>query len=457
MGNRTKLIKRIFLLFLVAIFTFSSLPLANIAAEQQQPLPVKEITEVQTPAFNTDESVGTSSPIEIIEERSATEKVFDNGDGSFTKKFFNEPVHINNDGKWEEVSTKLTKQDNKHIPENTDINVEFEDRMMNGEYIKFLDSDQTLTISLIKAVGESGEVSINTVSSEVRENEIWYKDVFPSIDLKNIVSNSSVKEDIVLHEYTGHHQFIFEINTTLNPSLKEEGSVEFKDKEGRVVFLLPKPFMMDSFIDPRLGEGAKSQDVSFSINKQEDNVYQLVVEANADWLKSPDRKYPIYIDPTVTKLPIKNFGEAYVTNAFPNSNFSGTKLMESDIGVLRVGYLSESTGNNWTYIKKDLSNLKGASITNATFWVNASWSYDTTRTPLHIGTVKAAWDPSTITWNNSPSVTYLSTAQMTRYEWASFNVTNVIQQWANNPSLNYGFALYTTTDSKKLEKVVCQF
>ncbi|MED3088150.1 hypothetical protein P4379_18535 [Bacillus toyonensis] len=58
-------------------------------------------------------------PTEVVEERTETEKVFDNNDGTFTKKVYTEPIHTEKDGKLEEVSPKLvTAPDEKIVTEN---------------------------------------------------------------------------------------------------------------------------------------------------------------------------------------------------------------------------------------------------------------------------------------------------------------------------------------------------
>ena len=83
--------------------------------------------------FSTSKSVeekqdkNQSNPTEVVEERTETEKVFDNNDGTFTKKVYTEPIHTEKDGKLEEVSPKLvTAPDEKIVTENTKLKPEFE-------------------------------------------------------------------------------------------------------------------------------------------------------------------------------------------------------------------------------------------------------------------------------------------------------------------------------------------
>ncbi len=69
-----------------------------------------------------------------MEERTETEKVFDNNDGTFTKKVYTEPIHTEKDGKLEEISPKLvTAPDEKIVTENTKLKTEFEKTTLNGK------------------------------------------------------------------------------------------------------------------------------------------------------------------------------------------------------------------------------------------------------------------------------------------------------------------------------------
>ncbi|PEN27356.1 hypothetical protein CN630_31810, partial [Bacillus wiedmannii] len=107
--------------------------------------------------------------------------------------------------------------------------------------------------------------------------------------------HTSVKEDIVLQKYTGHNVFHYEIQTDLDAKQQDDGSIVFQDQKQTPLFTLPKPTMSDSNVNPESGETNSSQDVTYTIEKKTNGVYQLTLTANADWLKSPERKYPVYI------------------------------------------------------------------------------------------------------------------------------------------------------------------
>ncbi|MCL6588150.1 MAG: hypothetical protein K6T72_16935 [Anoxybacillus sp.] len=100
-----------FVWWLVFLLVFTSIPMEGLAefvysksdnAMKQSPLKVPEAPNINL------------KPGEIIEERTENTKVYYNGDGTFTKKIYFEPIHIKkkNQQQFEEVSAGLI--DNTH-------------------------------------------------------------------------------------------------------------------------------------------------------------------------------------------------------------------------------------------------------------------------------------------------------------------------------------------------------
>ena len=75
------------------------------------------------------------------------------------------------------------------------------------------------------------------VTATHEKNTVWYKGIFPNIDLKSTTFNENVKEDFVLREYTGHHIFTFALETDLTPSLQEDGSIDFQNEKKKSFYI----------------------------------------------------------------------------------------------------------------------------------------------------------------------------------------------------------------------------
>ncbi|BCC57733.1 TPA: DNRLRE domain-containing protein [Bacillus cereus] len=442
---------------IVVALIVTSIPLNGLAetappftpspnSEQSPEVEKKEEQELPAPhpdQLKKDKAKAQASPTEIVEERTETEKVFDNNDGTFTKRVYTEPIHAEKDGKLEEVSPKLVEAPNeKIVTENTTLEPEFEKATQDGKYVQFKVKDHTIQYKLISANGEKGEMKPSPVTATHENNTVWYKGVFPNIDLKSTTFNENVKEDFVLREYTGHHIFTFALETDLTPSLQEDGSIDFQDEKKEKVFTLPKPYMNDSNVDQQSGEAVTSDAVRYNIEKKDEKTYTLTVTADPQWLQAPERKYPVYVDPSIE---LDNFENAYASSAYPTVNYSGGKLWDSgqNAYTLKVGYYDGASGTNFSFIKPDVSNLKGAKIESATFHAYAVWHYYANQpNGVWLDEVTSGWNVGSVNWNNKPGSNNIAHADVGRGKWAQFNVTNTVKAWVEGARTNNGFKLH---------------
>ncbi|MGN4844972.1 DNRLRE domain-containing protein [Bacillus cereus group sp. MYBK134-1] len=442
---------------IVVALIVTSIPLNGLAetappftpspnSEQTPEVEKKEEQELPAPhpdQLKKDKAKTQASPTEVVEERTETEKVFDNNDGTFTKRVYTEPIHAEKDGKLEEVSPKLVEAPNeKIVTENTTLEPEFEKATKDGKYVQFKVKDHTIQYKLISANGEKGEMKPSPVTATHENNTVWYKGVFPNIDLKSTTFNENVKEDFVLREYTGHHIFTFALETDLTPSLQEDGSIDFQDEKKEKVFTLPKPYMNDSNVDQQSGEAVTSDAVRYNIEKKDEKTYTLTVTADPQWLQAPERKYPVYVDPSIE---LDNFENAYASSAYPTVNYSGGKLWDSgqNAYTLKVGYYDGTSGTNFSFIKPDVSNLKGAKIESATFHAYAVWHYYANQpNGVWLDEVTSGWNVGSVNWNNKPGSNNIAHADVGRGKWAQFNVTNTVKAWVEGARTNNGFKLH---------------
>ncbi|MCU5160073.1 DNRLRE domain-containing protein [Bacillus pacificus] len=442
---------------IVVALIVTSIPLNGLAetappftpspnSEQSPEVEKKEEKELPDPhpdQLKKDKTRVQASPTEIVEERTETEKVFDNNDGTYTKKVYTEPIHIEKNGKLEEVSPKLVEAPNaKIVTENTTLEPEFEKTTQDGKYVQFKVKDHTIKYKLMSANGEKGEVKPSPVTATHENNTVWYKGIFPNVDLKSTTFNENVKEDFVLREYTGHHIFTFALETDLTPSLQEDGSIDFQNEKKEKVFTLPKPYMNDSNVDQQSGEAVTSDAVRYTIEKTDEKTYTLTVTADPQWLQAPERKYPVYVDPSVE---LGNFENAYAASAYPTVNYSGGKLWDSgqNAYTLKVGYYDGSSGTNFAFIKPNVSDLKGAKIEGATFHAYAVWHYYGNQpNGVWLDEVTGGWNVGGVNWNNKPGSNNIAQTDVGRGKWAQFNVTNTVKAWVDGARPNNGFKLH---------------
>lgn len=419
--------------------------------ENEFTIPVEDPeADIPPSLYTTNEESAYPEEGEVVEERTAVSKVFSNGDGTFTEEIYPEPIHTEEEsGEWEEISTTLVedKKSESISGEKTELLVDFPTEV-EDTYVTIESAGQKLEYELIEAEGPAGTVAVSTPSVEYDENIIFHHEIFPNVDLRSVLFDKSLKEDIILTEAVDYDTFRFQIHTDLTGELMENGGIDWK-KGKDVIFQTPPPVMMDANVDEQSGESAQSTDLAFTL-EENDTGYLLTLAADAEWLNSPDRVYPIYLDPT-TSLPTA--ADSFVSSAWPSANYDAYWDPNTSYYNLRAGMFDSSTGTQFSYLKQNVDHLKGANIESATFSIYTAHSYyPTTPTGLWIDAVNSNWSPSTITWNNKPASTPITSTQVYKGQWANFDVTSTVKDWATGTKPNYGFKLHTNGNGQTFWK-----
>ncbi|SFS88826.1 RHS repeat-associated core domain-containing protein [Marininema halotolerans] len=408
--------------------------------------------------------VSQVKPKELVKKRTDDSKLIDNGNGTFTKKIYSEPIHNKVGSEWKEISTELTPSGNLLKPKNTWIDVAFKTATKEGKYATIQADEHTLSYSFLGAKATSQPESKETPESKeesegvkeaqaedaqakVDQNEVTYPNVLPSVHLRNKVYNTKIKEDIILEKYTGFDSFNFEIDSDLTMQKGKDGNILFKDHDDKDVFILNKPYMYDSNVDPKSDEPAQSDDVEYVITKV-DGKSILSIQADEKWLKDGSRKYPVYIDPSTN---VSTNGDTHVSDRYPTTNYgSDTQL--------KVGYYDANTGTNYAYLKQDVSSLKGMIIDSAKFNVHVDHAYyfAPTANGLWLDEVSGDWSESSLTWKvqQDKKITSknIGMQNVARGQDVAFDVKSTVQNWANGTKTNYGFKFHTNGNKQTFWK-----
>lgn len=384
---------------------------------------------------------------EVESERDEFSKTYVDEEGNFTKEIYADPIHTEIEGEMTEISTDVTldKAEGVLETESTKLEAAYPAEMSSDEKITYSFGNHNLEFSNIMASNGSKEFSLNPgATTRVEENKVFYEKVLPGIDLRHVSLNSEVKEDWIINDYQGIHQFNYEVTTDLIAQLEADGSIGFYEDQNleKKVFKLPAPVMEDSNINDALGHGVKSTDLHYELNTNKNNVYSISLNVDKKWLENKERVYPIYVDPSVS---IDTLGDSYVTSAQPDSNFNKEWNSVQGEYVLKVGKYDASTGTNYAFSKFSVvGELKNAIVDSATLEMFVTHAYDETeKTGLWVDRVNSAWYVDTLTWNNKPSSTNIANTLVSRDQWAKFNVKQTVQDWINGTYGNFGFKFHT--------------
>lgn len=151
---------------------------------------------------------------------------------------------------------------------------------------------------LISANNVNGSVNNYRLSNDINTTgEIIYRNFVTSTDLQYIFDGSKIKENIIVKSKQDNYIYQFELKTTnLTVALNSDSTkleLHSTDSDKHAVFAIPMPYMYDA-------SGVSSQDVTYELDKKEDNKYLFTITADSSWINNNDRQFPITIDPEIS-------------------------------------------------------------------------------------------------------------------------------------------------------------
>ena len=177
---------------------------------------------------------------------------------------------------------------------------------------EYLGVNKNIFPSVKKATAKAGgkrKANLN-IKSEIKDNlnissasRAIFADAEGNIDLDYLIESNGVKENITIKSKSDnyHYYFLFRVNG-FDMNLGAKGkSIEFyktmteETEERTPEFIIPSLFMYDA-------NGAYSDNVEYSIEKISDTDYIFSVEADAEWVNSAERVFPVCIDPQVLSI-----------------------------------------------------------------------------------------------------------------------------------------------------------
>lgn len=385
------------------------------AEKQNEPKNVKELKEVTG----------------LRTEKSKT--YLDSKTREYVLEEYTEPIHFKKDKKWENIDNTIF--DGKAESDDSDLSLENKANKFNVKFAKKSKDNRTIRMKWKEKQLEFGLVGANKVSSTVEKNRVTYSNVFQNTDLVFYVDNNAVKEELILHDKPEQAQYTYEINMkNLEAKEGENGEILFEDKDGKPFYTLTKPFMYDA-------EEDVSHNVTMKLRQEKGKTY-VDVTIDEKWINSPDRKFPVVIDPSVI-IQDDTTEDSFVSSAYPSNNYW---LDPSLITGKQIYY-----GTTRSLVKFNLKNLlSGANITSARLTLSSHSNlngYDHTA-GVSVYPISKAWSSNTVTWNNQPTIgSQVSNLNVTTDGDYTFYITNIAKDWYSGKKANYGMMLKNTDET----------
>lgn len=377
---------------------------------------------------------------------SRTATVFDNADGSQTRRISPAPVNYQvRHGKWAPIDVDVRAgPDGRWHEKANSLAVDFAPKATDDSLVSFAKDD-----AHILSYGLSGAAAV-TGTPAADASHVTYPDVLDHTDLQVAATVSGLKEAIVLKSPEAGNKWTFPLNLEgLTPVQRADGSVDLRDTAGKTVERIPHAYAYDAKVDLRSGDPATTYDVTYDLKKTKDG-YALGVTLDADWLHSPARRFPVTVDPTV---------QDGWTTTYTESGYNQDHSFEQTV---KVGSYDSGPHSAVAYINHwDTAwDGSGATVTAAKLHLFDTWAATCTAERFDVALVTKAWTPEGVTsypgpaygasiGNATPSVPHAcanTAADRTVGDDVSVTLSSAaIQGWFNGTTADNGLAVYAST------------
>ncbi|MFB7608614.1 LamG-like jellyroll fold domain-containing protein [Streptomyces gardneri] len=426
-------------------------------------VPFTKVPAPGTASKGIEKSFDTKAGTELPAKRTERGRTFLNKDGTYTTRFYNEPVNFRSrDGKWETIDTRLARPAEVSGATGT-AGTGWEARSTEDKvrFSEFADAPVLvhLGVGATTSIGYSIQGAAHT-PGQVRGSAITYPEVRRSTDVELIAGGDSVKETLILKDAKAPTSWRFPlILNGLTAKLDGHGGITFHDATGRQQAWMPPGWMEDSKQAPNSGEGAISSGVTYDIVR-EGARQVLVVTLDRTWLADPERVYPVKVDPSANGLGAAS--GTYVEAPY-NQNFSSStelKVGTYDSGGHKAASFLKFNGLDTT--------LKNAYVINANLSLYNTWSYSCTARPVTVHQITSNWSEGSTSVYPGPATGGALGSKSFAHAWRADGSSTwpcgaatwesiplgasgrqLVDDWTHGRQPNYGLAVKAATDDSR--------
>ncbi|MCA1824441.1 MAG: DNRLRE domain-containing protein, partial [Frankia sp.] len=357
-----------------------------------------------------------------------------NGDGTFTTTASSGPMHFRDPaGAWQPIDTNLVTSDASGYAWRNGAN-------RFATHFKDTSSSDFLRLDL---AGASYGVSLDGAATQravVDGTRLRYPAVMPGVDLTYEATPTGVKETLVLASPDVPSTYRFRVSPLRSAKL-----FATQGRQGEWIFTRPGgrqySFVLDAPVVTEEGGGpAPDRSAKPSLRVARSGT-QFVADLALDstWLHSPSRRFPVYLDPTLTiQPPLADMKIDMSCEICPKPS-SDRLAIGTDTHVYRSA------------LQFDLSGVpSGAVVTGASLQL---W-HDTCITnavpcggvahPIEAHAITNAWGPSgcctPLQFRASAESTFVL-PNGAAPQWMSWPVASLVRDWLSGTSPNYGILL----------------
>ncbi|MFE6417422.1 LamG-like jellyroll fold domain-containing protein [Streptomyces rochei] len=400
---------------------------------------------------------------EVASARNEQERTYLNPDGTYTTRFYNEPVNFRKaKGSWQPIDTTLKPLDTVG-PGTMNAGGEGWETTATEEPIEFAgtaDADPVVRIRVGDGMSVAYGVSdARAVAGQAEGSTVTYPDARTGADLEFIAGGDSVKETLVLKEASAPTTWRFPLTLEgLTAAIDDHGGVVFTDADGKVRAWTPAGWMQDSNLAPDSNEGVISSGVTYSL-EVEDGRQVLVVALDKEWLASPERVFPVRVDPSVKSVDATS--GTYVQYPY-NQNFASDTVLK--VGTYDGGGHKAAAFLRFSGLE---TTLKNAWVLGANLALYNTWSLSCSARPVTVHPITSNWSESTTATYPGPSTGASLASKSFAHGWRPSGTTawscgpawesirlgsagrKLVDDWTHGRKKNYGLAVKASTSDSR--------
>ncbi|GHF66160.1 hypothetical protein GCM10010218_54560 [Streptomyces mashuensis] len=420
---------------------------------------------VKAPAALVPQGFSDGKSKELPAQRKERQRTFLNEDGTYTTRFYNEPVNFRGrDGTWKAIDATLVRPTRGMRGRSASGPLwETSSTAVGISFSPSADTDPVVTMKL----GEGSSLGYAITGSartpgKAEGSVITYPDVRPAADVRYVASSDSVKEVLVLKSKDAPTEWRFPLRMDgLTAKPDDQGGILFADGNGKVRARMPAGWMEDSRLAENANQGEISSGVRYHL-ESENGRQVLAVSLDKEWLGSPERVYPVKVDPSVKGIDATS--GTYVQSPYTQDFSSDT--------ILKAGTYDGGKHKAASFLRFDgvENSLKNAWVLDAKLALYNTWSYSCDARPVTIHPITSDWaESSTKSYpgpDTGPSLVSKSFAHGWRppetaswsceAAWESIGLGSdgrqLVDDWTHGRKKNYGLAVKASDSDTKAWK-----
>lgn len=243
----------------------------------------------------SEESNSSVQRTELPGKRTAISNTFRLPSGELQTDLYETPVNFEDEeGDWQPIDEELEETNSGIVNGENSFDLQLPEQVGSGA-VRLSEEGQWVSYRFLGTPTEGAEVQGTTAAYESQNGHF-------SFELQSLADG--LKEAITLNNPSAPATYRYEMQLAqgLEPELAKDGSIAIRDSEGDLFATVPAPTIEEA----GNGLSGPADAVHYSLEGGTSGSWTLAVEVDEAWLQSPDRHFPIDLDPGLKKTPTTN-------------------------------------------------------------------------------------------------------------------------------------------------------